>query len=199
MKDKPMARAYIMVVLVTTILFGTQICIASPHKQIDLRNQTDADGEYTVSICSRPSPGPEGLPGHMFVAYSFKPTDQDRKVIALGYTTRAGLIQGVLSFSALLTMPSGYLGEENFTHMEEQCLELLVNKNDFDHAWSIAQPFYNLPALSSVQYAGIYSLTNNDCETFATQVARTFNSLVVPQRKILDLPEAYVRKLIDAN
>ena len=173
---------------------------AAPHKEIDLRNKTDANGEYSIAICARPSPGPAGLPGHAFVAYSEKPAGRERSVLALGFTTNSA-VGGVLSFSSLLATPAGFLGEEKFTHMKEECLVILVNEDDFRRAYAVARPFYDVPVLQSIAYSGVYSLTNNDCESFATKVAATFKGrgVVVPPRKTTDLPIDYVRKLIDAN
>jgi hypothetical protein len=174
--------------------------IAAPHRQLDLRNQTDANGEYTISLCARPSPGPASLPGHAFVAYSVKPTGGERKFLTLGFTTGDPAIKGILSFSAILAKPDGYLDEEKFTSVNEECLVLLVNEKDFNAAYALAMPFYKVPALSALRYTGVYSLTNNDCMTFMINTAKQFAPRVkVPPRQATDLPLPYMRKLIDAN
>lgn len=191
-----------MIRFAATIIFGLtcMVCRATPHREIDLRNQTDANGDYAISLCARPSPGPLALPGHAFVAYSFKPTGGERKFLALGFTTDSS-VKGVLSFSKVLATPPGYLGEEKYTSVKEECLVLLVNESDFNAAYALALPFYNVPALSSLTYSGVYSLTTNDCVTFMTNTAKQFTprGIKVPPRQSIDLPLPYLRKLIDAN
>lgn len=175
---------------------------AAPHRQLDLRNQSDASGEYSVLLCSRPSPAPAGLPGHAFVAYShLRPGGGKRSFLALGFTTSASAVKGLLSYSALLATPAGYLDEENFTHVKEQCLVLLVNRPDFEKAYAKAMPHAGVPALETLRYAAVYSLTRNDCVTFMVSVAGLFTArgLKVPERNVMDLPEVYLRKLIDGN
>lgn len=176
------------------------VCHASAHREIDLRNQTDANGEYAISLCARPSPGALSLPGHAFVAYSFRPTGGERKFLALGFTTDSS-VKGVLSFSKVLSTPPGYLGEEKYTSVKEECLVLLVNEADFNATYTLARPFYNVPALSALTYSGVYSLTTNDCVTFMTNTAKQFSprGIKVPPRQPADLPLPYLRKLIDAN
>lgn len=171
---------------------------AAPHKQIDLRNQSDASGEYSISLCARPSPGPAGLPGHAFVAYSFLPASgQNRQFLAVGFTTDAA-VKGLLSFNAALAEPPGYLGEELFTHVKEKCLVLLVNKAGFDRAY--AKLTVQVPGFGNLKYLAVYRLTQNDCVTFMTGVASLFAPQVkVPPRKATDLPLDYLRKVIDAN
>lgn len=175
---------------------------AGPHRQLDLRNQSDAGGEYSVLLCSRPSPAPAGLPGHAFVAYSHQPPIGGKRIFfALGFTTSASAVKGLLSYSALLAKPAGYLDEENFSHVKEQCLVLLVNRPDFEKAYAKAVPYAGVPALDNLRYAAVYSLTRNDCVTFLVSVAGLFTArgLKVPERNLLDLPEVYLRKLIDGN
>lgn len=172
---------------------------AAPHRSVDIRNQTDANGEYTVSLCARSSPGPANLPGHAFVMYSFKPTGKEWRSFALGFTTDSA-VKGMLSYSKVLAAPSGYLNEEIYTSVNENCLLLQVNEPDFNKALARAYPLYAVPALASLKYSAVYSLTKNDCLTFMTRVAQEFAAkLVVPPRNTTDLPLDYMRKLIDAN
>lgn len=181
--------------------FGSAATNAAPHKILDLRNQSDASGEYSISLCARPSPGPAGLPGHAFVTYSFKPANGERRIASIGFTTAAGTLKGVLSYSAFLATPAGYLGEEKYSSINENCLIALVNESEFNQAMSLAKPFANLPGLDSLTYLGVYSLTSNDCITFTSSVAKTLETrgLKVPARAVADTPPVYLRKLIEAN
>lgn len=191
-------RAALAVVLILAALAAT----AAPHRERDLRNQTDSTGEYSISLCSRPSPGPAGLPGHAFIAYShLPPGGSPRKFLALGFTTAAGPIEGLLSFSSRLATPQGFLGEEMFTHVKENCLVLLVNQADFERAYALATPYGAIPRLQDLRYMARYSLGTNDCMTFAISTAKLFEGkgVKVPARGPLETPQAYVRRLIDAN
>ncbi|BBB64250.1 hypothetical protein UNDKW_5977 (plasmid) [Undibacterium sp. KW1] len=183
-----------------TFFFVPILATAGPHKELDLREQSDADGEYTVSPCARPSPGASSLPGHAFVMYSYRSLAGDRRILSLGFMTNSA-VKGVLSYIALLATPVGYPGEEHYTAAKEECLVLMVNKADFMTAMAIAKPFYNIPTLEKLTYSGIYSLTQNDCITFMFNVANRFASqgVVIPKRDTRDLPLVYLRKLIDAN
>ena len=191
-----MYRAYWIALLMTL----PTLCVAAPHKRLDLRNKTDANGEYSVSLCARSSDGPMKLPGHAFVSYNFKPTGKEWRSFALGFTTNSA-VKGMLSYSKLLAQPAGYLNEEMYSSVNENCLLLLVNESDFNKAMSRAQPFHTIPALASLKYTAVYSLTSNDCITFMTEVAGEFKprGVNVPVRSATDLPLVYLRKLIDAN
>jgi hypothetical protein len=124
-----------------------------------------------------------------------------RKFLALGFTTAAGPVEGLLSFSSLLANPEGFLGEEMFTHVKESCLVLLVNKAIFDRAYAVATPYGAIPVFKNLRYMARYSLGSNDCMTFAMSVARLFEgkSVKVPARGSTETPQAYVRRLIDSN
>jgi hypothetical protein len=197
-----MKRRFVGAATTAAFVLAAQGAIAAPHRVLDLRNQTDATGEFSVSLCARPSPGPAGIPGHAFVAYSYLPASGGRRqFLALGFTTAASPVQGLLSFSSLLAEPEGFLGEEKFSHVKEQCLVLLVNKAEFDRAYAVALPYGAVPAFKDVRYAARYSLASNDCVTFAVRVAQLFaaGGLKVPERKLTDTPAAYLRRLVDAN
>lgn len=185
------------------LLFFTALSApAAPHRELDIRNQTDGTGEYSIALCARPSPAASGLPGHAFIAYSHLPgTGEQRKFLALGFTTAAGPVEGLLSFNQFLATPAGYLSEESFTHVKERCLVLLVNKADFDRAYAVAVPYGAIPPFSDLRYMARYSLGSNDCMTFAIKVAKLFESkgVKVPARTRLEVPGAYIRRLIDEN
>lgn len=189
---------------VALTLFGAAFmsaAFAAPHKQIDLRSQTDADGEYSISLCTRPSPTPGGIPGHAFVAYSYLPAaTKNRQFVALGFTTDS-TVKGVLSYKGVFAEPSGFLDEEKFTHVREQCLVLLVSKEDFERAYAQSHPFAKLPAFKDVKYAANYKLAENDCVTFMSTVATGFiqKGIKVPARRGTEFPATYLRRIIEAN
>jgi hypothetical protein len=174
---------------------------SAAHKTLDLRNASDASGEYSVSLCARASPDTVArLPGHAFVAYSVLPPGGQRSYVAVGFTTQSA-VKGLLSYSALLARPAGYLGEETYSALSERCLVIQVNKPDFERAISVAQPFHAVPPLSSIRYQATYSLGSNDCMTFMQSVGELFTAkgFKVPVRKATELPLEYMRRMIDAN
>jgi hypothetical protein len=188
--------------LAVSITFST-VAHAGPHRQLDLRNQTDASGEYSVSLCARPSPDTLlSLPGHAFVAYSFLPAGSGsaRRFLAVGFTTDSA-IKGTLSFSKVLAQPTGYLEEEHFTHVKEECLVLLVSKADFDRAIAKVTPYASVPAFKDLKYVATYSLTQNDCVTFMSSVAEVFvpRGIKLPARTATEFPTTYLRRIILSN
>lgn len=178
-------------------LFSAAAC-AAPHKVMDLRTMADAAGEFSVSLCTRPSPTGD-IPGHAFVVYAHKPPTGNRKVLAIGFTTTSGAAKAALSYNGWLTVADGHLGEERFTHMKENCLVTLVDKKVFDKAWSIAHPFASVPGLETLVWTSDYRLAENDCMTFMTDVAKSLPSVKVPARGAAELPRPYLRRLIEAN
>ncbi|MQA40583.1 hypothetical protein [Rugamonas aquatica] len=192
-------RGFIRNCTLACALLIPAVVLSAPHKVIDLRKMSDSSGEYSVSLCARPSPGSAALPGHAFVAFSFIPASGgDPQFVALGFTTNSA-VKGLLSFSALLATPTGYLKEEILSHVQENCLVALVNRQDFDNAYAKTRLFAGLPGFGDSPYIAVYSLTQNDCVTFMTGVASVLDGVTVPERNLTDLPMDYMRKLIDAN
>lgn len=171
---------------------------AAPHKEIDLRTMSDPSGDHGISLCARPSPT-GSVPGHAFVVYSVKPPGKDRKILSLGFTTSSGPAKAVLSYKGWLATTDGYLGEERYTSINEECLVVHVDKAVFDQAWSLAHPLASIPALADLRLMAAYTLSSNDCMTFMTNVATSLKGVKVPARGATELPLAYVRRLIDAN
>lgn len=165
---------------------------------MDLRTMTDPAGEFSVSLCTRPSPTGD-IPGHAFVVYAHKPPTGNRKVLAIGFTTTSGPMKAALSYNGWLTAADGHLGEERFTHMKEKCLVTLVDKQAFDKAWSVSHPFASVPGLATLVWSADYRLAENDCMTFMINVAKTLPSVKVPSRGAAELPRPYLRRLIEAN
>lgn len=171
---------------------------AGPHKEIDLRTMSDATGDYDISLCARPSPTVD-VPGHAFVVYSHKPPSKDRKILAVGFTTSSGPAKAALSYKGWLTKADGYLGEERYTSVNEQCLLAHVDKKVFEQAWSLAHPFVSIPGLSDLRWTGAYTLAQNDCITFMSSVAGSLKGVKLPERGVTELPLAYLRRVIDSN
>lgn len=169
-----------------------------PHKVLDLRTMSDPSGEFELSLCSRPSPS-GNVPGHAFVMYSMQPHGSNRKVLALGYTTSAGAAKAALSYSGWLPAADGYLGEERYTSSKERCLVAKVDKKVFDFAWALAHPLASIPALADLRFSGDYRLGDKDCMEFMIKVAKLLPGVHVPERGATELPQPFMRRVIDAN
>lgn len=184
--------------LISAVACASLAAGAAPHKVLDLRTMSDPTGEYEVSLCSRPSL--EGnVPGHAFVLYSLRPHGGQRKVVALGFTTTAGVAKAALSYVGWLPAVDGYLGEENYTSTQERCLVTKIDKKVFDAAWSVAAPLAGIPGFEGVLFRGAYTLGERDCMNFMVKVATQLKGVKVPQRGATEFPQPYMRRLIDAN
>jgi hypothetical protein len=186
-------------------VFGSLICLlhalpvhAAPHMEIDLRTMSDPAGDHSISLCARTSPT-GNVPGHAFVVYSIKPPGKDRRILSLGFTTSSGPAKAVLSYKGWLTTADGYLGEERYTSINEECLVVHIDKSVFDQAWNLAYPLASIPGLADLRLTAAYTLSANDCMTFMSNVASALKGVKVPFRGETELPLAYVRRLIDAN
>lgn len=179
------------------------VALAGPHLVVDLRNQSDNDGlDREVSLCARPSPGPAGLPGHAFVAFGQSNPDGTWSYDAVGHTTSAPVINTILTYTGLIPEVPGYLGEEVYTSTKEQCLVFQVNKAPYESALAyVKSPLDQLlgPDTPRPPVLLAYSLAGDDCITYAVAV---INSLLppdkpLPARGAVELPEDYVRRVID--
>ena len=179
---------------------------AAPHKVVDLRAQSDADGGIReLSFCARPTPDePLNLPGHMFVGYSLRMPGEPRAYVALGHTTSVPVVEAILSYSRVFPSVPGSISDERYTATLERCLVVRVNKSDFERAYAYATARAgqftpdpdNWPPISVS-----YRLGSSDCMNFAIDVAKIFatKGLKVPVRGATELPLRYVRRLIDEN
>lgn len=174
----------------------------SQAKQIDLSTRTDASGTYEVAFCGRPSPK-GSIPGHMFVAYSHVDPQGKRDFLSIGHTVNAGVGPVAATWSYFGDPVPGHLAEEKYTSVKQNCLDIVVNKEDFDKARAHADD--PLQKLGFSQASGIvfeaYKLGANDCMTFAIDVANVLKprGLKVPDRTTGEFPAAYVQRLIGAN
>ena len=171
-------------------------------KVLDLSTRTDASGTYEVAFCARPSPQ-GSIPGHMFVSFSHTDPAGERDFMAIGHTVNAGVGPAAATWSYFGSPVGGHLGEERYTSVKQNCLDVVVNREDYDRAKAFADdPLSNLGVTPS---PGIvfenYKLGADDCISFAIQVANSLSGvgLMVPTRQALDLPMAYELKLISAN
>ncbi|WP_316228260.1 hypothetical protein [Bradyrhizobium sp. SZCCHNR1039] len=183
------------------------LCLIAPHqlkaKEIDLSNMTDPTGVYNVAFCARPSPDSSGKPGHAFVAYSHANPDGDRDLVAIGHTVSAGVGPVSAAWSYFGDSVSGLLKEERYTSIKQNCLDVTVNKNDFNQARALAEdPLFKmgLTAQPGTVFEA-YKLGLDDCMTFLISVAETLKSqgLKVPTRGATELPMAYIARFIAAN
>ncbi len=195
------------VVFAATVVLMPLHAVAGPHATKDLRNSTDADGgDREISICARPSPDTvKNLPGHMFVAYSLRQKSGARLHVAVGHTTFAPPARTLLTYFGAEPVP-GQLQEELYSSSKEECLVLKVNEAAFNQAYQLSRPFlppgnYTPDPKNWSPVLLDYSLGENDCMSFATSVAKTFESkgLIVPQRGSAERPLQYVRRMIQAN
>lgn len=177
--------------------------VAQATRTIDLRKMSDVEGNFSVAFCARPSPDTAlKLPGHMFVTYSLQDKSGNRTFRAIGHTT-SDPGGALLSYSKLFSPASGYLKEEVYTDAMQRCLEVYVNKADYDSAWKLStSPLAKLGITDSgTPLLLAYRLGAEDCMGFALGVAKLFQSrgLVIPTRGSTEIPLMYMRRLIDAN
>lgn len=189
----------ILVPLMFLLALGSQ----AVAKEVDLRNQTDADGEYNIAFCARPSPDKSGLPGHMFVAYSRVTNTGERTFVAIGHTVEAGVGVTPAVWSYFGSPVNGLLKHEMYTAIEQKCLDTRVNQADFDKAFALTVSPLAALGISTGQDVVLeqYSLGEEHCMTFALSVANLLVSrgLVVPDRGAVETPMKYIQRLIDAN
>lgn len=176
---------------------------AANAKDIDLRVRTDAQGEYDVAFCARPSPAGGGLPGHMFVAFSKMTADGKRTFVAVGHTVGAGTGAVSAAWSYFGAPVNGLLKEEMYTSVRQQCLNTRVNKEVFDKAFQrTVSPLAALGITSSQDVVlQQYKLGEQDCMAYASSVADDLKpvGLKVPPRGAAELPMAYIKRLIETN
>jgi len=176
---------------------------AALAKEIDLRVMTDQSGDYDVAFCARPSPDTTGKPGHAFVSFSHVQASGDRDFLAIGHTVGADVSPAKAIWSYFGSPVSGLLKEERYTAIKQNCLDVNVNKADYDRAKAFtADPLAQL-GISATDGVVLeaYKLGSDDCMTFLIDVANSLKSrgLHVPQRNSGELPMAYVQRLSDAN
>lgn len=194
-------RSLRMVLAVVLICSNDAIAAA-----IDLRNSTDMSGTYEVGFCARPSPDTvKNLPGHAFVSFSFSPNNGHRQFMGIGHTVPEGS-SALRAFWSYFGSPvTGYLKEEVYTSRMERCLQVKVNKADYDATYALtANPLsimgiIEVPKDSPVFEA--YKLGDRDCMKFVINVAEVLKPRVlkVPERKSAELPLNYIKRFIENN
>jgi hypothetical protein len=184
-------------IIICTVLIGNAWA-----KELNLRTMSEV-GEYNVAFCARPSPDATGKPGHAFVSYSRVVSGDDREFLAIGHTVGADVAPAIAVWSYFGSPVSGLLKEERYTSIRQNCLDVKLNKSDYDQARALASnPLALLgiiPADRIVLEA--YKLGADDCMTFVIDVANSLKSkgLHVPPRHTGELPTPYVQRLSDAN
>jgi hypothetical protein len=188
-----------MLVLTT---FGLIFSQEADAKTINLATMSEGGGPYEISFCGRPSPNSRGFPGHAFVSFS-KGTGASRVFRSLGLTVGGTVSPVSAAMSFFGPSVSGIVTEENFTHIRQECLSVIVNKADFDRAYSQALPLFVQLGVSteSTLRTEAYKLGENDCITFAYNIAAALKpaGLNVPKREMLDRPIGYIQKLQNQN
>lgn len=190
-------------VVAALVLLLAVLTAESLGKTIDLSNMTDATGLYNIAFCARSSPDPSGKPGHAFVSYSHQTPSGDRDFVSIGHTVSAGTSVGSGIWSYFSHPIPGLLKEEMYTSIKQNCLDVVVNKSDYQAAWALAQdPLHKmgLTAQEGTVFQG-YKLGAEDCITFLMAVAQTLKprGLKVPARGNTELPLAYIARFIAAN
>ena len=98
---------------------------------------------------------------------------------------------------------NGLLKEERYTSIRQNCLDVDVNKADYQRALAYtANPLAQLGIGSPGDIVlQAYKLGNEDCMAFAINVAKALESsgLKVPARRAMELPTDYIQRLSDAN
>jgi hypothetical protein len=197
MQEKPEMIKYILAIIA---LFSVSDISA---KEIDLSNRTDASGSYNVAFCARDSPTPDGKPGHAFVAFSHQFPDGSRDFLSIGLTVGADVSPAKAIWSYFGAPVQGLLKEEQYTAISQNCLDVTVNKEDFNAAKQFStDPLSKLGlTFTSGSVLESYKLGSGDCMGFLIQVANSLKhaGLVVPSRGAVELPQQYVQRLIQAN
>jgi hypothetical protein len=185
------------------VLFTFSLQSVGVAKQLDFTNQSDADGTYYIAFCVRASPGSTGLPGHLFVSYSFVNNSGQRDFLSIGHTVSSGASGGAVAWSYFGNAVNGYLKEENYTAISQNCLDVKVNKSDYDEAYAYTRSPLELLGITGPDTIVFeaYRLGLNDCVEFMISVAKVLEpkGLVVPSRGATELPVEYLQRFIDAN
>jgi len=171
-------------------------------KEIDLSNMSDPSGIFEIALCARPSPDTTlSLPGHAFVSFAHIKQNGDIKLTSIGHTTDASAISALNSYFG--DPVSGYLGEEKYTSSMQRCLQIKVNKADYDRAFDLtASPLQQLGLAGDNDLVlRSYALSENDCLTFMIEVADVLKplGLNVPARGSTELPLKYMERVISNN
>lgn len=182
------------------------VALAAPEfaNEKDLRTRTDAAGETEISFCAKPNPDDLGFPGHVFVAFSERQAGKPRNFRAVGYTVASGAGQPPVAFTYFGGKAvAGEQAEERFTYLRQACLNLKIDRAVYQRALSAARPTLMALGLPD-ELAGSaesYALNRNDCIEFAIQVAEPMKAvgLNVPERTLIDMPAAYISRMIEAN
>lgn len=185
--------------VVAGVLFGGVL----PAEELDLSTRTDADAAFDIAFCARPSPGDKGKPGHAFVAFSRKPHDGERDFLAIGHTVSASETAASSAWSYFGSPVSGLLKEELYTSVEQNCLVVTVNSEDYEAARQLADaPLHQMGIVEQdTPVFQAYRLGEEDCMTFMISVAETLTprGLQVPARQSTELPMDYMQRFIGAN
>jgi hypothetical protein len=181
------------------------VAVSVQAHTLDFRKQPDPDGRYSMAICARPSPDSvAGIPPHAFVVWRQVTNQVEHMSIAVGYAPNDAL-KPLIGSSTSLRSDENHSSQELYGRGSsvEPCLELVVNKREFDAAATQARaPLRRMGATHAESAAAlVYSLGQEDASEFVTEMAARFSSrgLYVPRRRLGEPPLAFVRRLIDAN
>jgi hypothetical protein len=201
-RDAGMIAVRVTAIVICAVLLGSP-SYAAPPKKINLANQSEPTGVYELGFCSRPSPvSSKGWPGHAFVSFSHS-TSAGHDFMSIGHTITAGTSSAAAGWSLFGSAVGGLLKAENYTSVLENCLLVVVNKQDYDRAHALTVS--PLQTMGLVRGPAIvfqaYKLASEDCVGFTISVAETLKSkgLKVPARNSLEGPASYIQRLIAAN
>ncbi len=180
------------------------LALPSAAKTVDLSTRTEEDGQFEIAFCARPSPDTKrGLPGHMFVSFSQLRTGGKREFLAIGHTVAPGTAAGAAAWSYFGEPISGYLAEERYSSIGQDCLLVVVNQDDYSKAYAMTNdPLAAMGIVRSNEpVLQAYKLGEDDCMTFLIRVAHLLRprGLKVPERGATELPMVYVGRLIASN
>jgi hypothetical protein len=185
------------------LLVALFISGSTTAKSLDLSTATALSGEYDIAFCARPSPDFTGKPGHAFVAFSHKDVDGTRDFFAVGHTVSAGISAARATWSYWGGPVPGRLKEERYTALRQACLNVKVDKRDYDSGIALtASPLAKLGlARPNDVIFESYKLGAEDCIAFMVLVANVLKArgLNVPDRGGTELPMDYMRRFITAN
>jgi hypothetical protein len=137
------------------------------------------------------------------VSFSHKKSNGQRDFTAVGHTVSASTSAIAAAWSLFGSPVIGQLKEELYTSALQDCLLVVVNKEDYERARALMH--------SPLKQIGIvhdqtpvfqsYQLNAEDCIDWMISVANELQprGFKVPPRTITDPPLTYMQRLTDAN
>lgn len=178
--------AFSLLVILSQYVFGQDV------KSLDLTSKADAS-KYFVVLCGRNN----SLTGHAFIIWAKEDAVARQSVVegAFGlYPQGAGNSSGASSGtiqSVFMKVPGEIADEFYKGSLRQDLIRLIVqvDKSVYDKTFAIKNTW---------EGRNNYQLIENDCVTFATEVAKGL-ALTIPVRNTTDRPWNYIDKFLSSN